>query len=174
MKTGELTRFLTENVEPLSHPIYGNRYRAAARLTDGTYLPCVVFQSKKTQVELALRRFKQVRWKASQYKAVIESFVSKGSRVADYDLKAVEMSPYAWPVELLNTIHGETTMGWTAFVAEMTDATMHPYGTQFSLRVLRASGRLFVLANTQDLQRDGVLADGRAARILDAVIYRYG
>ncbi|SRR5216684_934102 len=131
MKSNELAKFVTDNIEPLKDSIYGNRYRAAAHLTDGTYLPCVVFQSRQAQVQLALRRFKELRWKRSQYRGVVETFVSGGSHVAEYNLKAVEISPFAWPLGLLKTIHGETTMGWTAFVAEMNDGTMHSYGTQF-------------------------------------------
>ena len=61
IKPDELAGFLKNNIEPLSDQIYGNRYRAAARLTDDTYLPCVVFQGRKSQVELALRRFDQLR-----------------------------------------------------------------------------------------------------------------
>ncbi len=132
MNPDDLRKFLTENIEPLEDSIYGHRYRAAAYLTDGTYLPCVVFQSKKAQLELALRRFKQLRWNRSQYRGVVEVFVAGGSRVAEHHLKSVEISPYAWPPELLRTVHGETTMGWTAFVAEMKDGTMHSYGTQFN------------------------------------------
>ena len=74
MRDEELTRFVRDNIEPLKDSIYGNRYRAAARLSDGTYLPCVVFQSKQAQVKLALRRFKELRWKRSQYEAVVETF----------------------------------------------------------------------------------------------------
>ncbi len=131
MRDDELTRFVRDNIAPLKHSIYENRYRAAAWLNDGTYLPCVVFQSKQAQVNLALRRFKELRWKRSQYEAVVETFVASGSRVAGYHIKAVEVSPFAWPAELLRTIHGETTMGWTAFVAEMKDGSMFSYGTQF-------------------------------------------
>ncbi len=131
MRDEELTRFVRDNIEPLPDSIYGNRYRAAARLSDGTYLLCVVFQSKEAQVRLALRRFKELRWKRSQYEAVVATFVASGSSVAGYHIKAVEVSQFAWPVELLRTIHGETTMGWTAFVAEMKDGSMFSYGTQF-------------------------------------------
>jgi len=63
---------------------------------------------------------------------VVESFVASGSRLADYEIKTVEPSPFAWPLETLKTIYGETTMGWTAFVVEMKDGTMHSYGTRFS------------------------------------------
>ena len=131
MKLAELTKFLRENIEPLKDVNRGERYRAAAHLNDGTYLPCVVFEGKQAWVELALRRFKQVRWKRAHYRMVVESFVAGGSRVAEYDLKTVEISPFAWPIELMRTIHGETTMGWTAFVAEMKDGTMYSYGTEF-------------------------------------------
>lgn len=78
-----------------------------------------------------MRRFKELRWKREQYRSVIECFVSSGSHVAEYHVQDIEVSPFAWPMELLRTIHGETSMGWTAFVAEMKDGTMYSYGTQF-------------------------------------------
>lgn len=132
MTLEEMAAFVLRNVEPLTDRIYGNRYRVAAHLKDGTYLPCVVLQGKRAQVDLALRRFKELRWKRSQYESVVESFVSAGSRVADYHLWDVEVSPFAWPLDILKQIHGETTMGWTAFVVEMRDGTMHSYGTPFN------------------------------------------
>jgi hypothetical protein len=127
----EIAKFVKNAIEPLTGSIYGNRYRAAAYLLDGTHLPCVVFQSKRTQIDLFLRRMKELRWKSSPKKALVASFVTGGSRIAYYDLKSVEKSPFAWPSTVLQTIHGETTMGWTAFVAEMRDGTMHSYGTDF-------------------------------------------
>ena len=126
-----LLEVLRKNIQPLDDPIYGPRFRVAGRLRDDTYLPCVVIQSRKATVDLALRRFKETRWRRSDYRRVVETFVSSGSRVADYDLKSVETSPFAWPVDILRTIHGETTMGWTAFVAEMKDGSMHSYGTTY-------------------------------------------
>ncbi len=132
IKTEDLTNFLKSSIEPLADQIYGNRYRAAVRLTDNTYLPCVVFQSKKLQVELALRRFDQLRGQPGQYKMVVESFVAGGSHIADYEIKSVEASPYAWPLATLKKIHGETAMSWTAFVVEMQDGSMHSYGTSFN------------------------------------------
>jgi hypothetical protein len=127
----ELANFLKTSIEPLTDQIYGNRYRAAARLIDGTYLPCVVFQSRKAQVDLALRRFDQLRDQSEQYRAVVEVFAAGGSRVSDYEIKVVEPSPFAWPFEILRTIHGETVMSWTAFVVEMKDGTKHSYGSSF-------------------------------------------
>ena len=132
IKLDELVRFLTDNIEPLTDRIYGNRYRASVRLTDDTYLPCVVFQSKKLQVDLALRRFDQLRSDPSQYKMVVETFAACGSRLNDYQIKAVEPSPYAWPLAVLKQIHGETVMSWTAFVVEMGDGKLFSYGTSFS------------------------------------------
>ncbi len=64
---------------------------------------------------------------------MVESFATGGSRIAEYDVKTVEISPFAWPIELMKTIHGETTMGWTAFVTEMKDGTMYSYGTDFRM-----------------------------------------
>jgi hypothetical protein len=127
----DLLKFLKSSIEPIEDTIYGNRYRSAVRLLDGTYLPCVVFQSRKSRVELALHRFDQLRAVPSQYKMVVESLVAGGSIVDDYQISAVEPSPYAWPLAILKQIHGETAMSWTAFVVEMTDGTMYSYGTSF-------------------------------------------
>jgi hypothetical protein len=132
MKSDEVWQFLRKNVEPVKDPIRGNRYRAAAHLIDGTYLPCVVFESTQARVELALRRFSEFAKNDAKYRKVVESFVAGGSHVADYYLSDVEVSPFAWPIELLTNIHGETIMSWTAFVAEMKDGTMYSYGTPFN------------------------------------------
>ncbi len=131
VKPDDLANFLTSKVEPLPDRIYGNRYRAAVRLTDDTHLPCVVFQSRQSQVELALRRFDQLRSQPEQYKSVVEVFVAGGSRLNDYEISEVEPSPYAWPLAILKQIQGETVMSWTAFVVEMSDGTMYSYGTSF-------------------------------------------
>jgi hypothetical protein len=133
MKSDELSQFLRDNVEPVKDPIRGNRYRAAAHLIDGTYLPCVVFESTQARVELALRRFSELAKNDAKYRTVVESFVARGSHIADYYVSDVEVSPFAWPVELLRNIHGETIMSWTAFVAEMKDGTMYSYGTPFNM-----------------------------------------
>lgn len=128
----DIASFLKASIDPLNDSIYGNRYRAAAYLTDGTYLPCVVFQSEKKQVELFQRRMKDLESKPSQQRDVTAVFVAAGSRVNSFDLKSVEPSPYAWPFAILKTIQGETAMGWTAFVAEMRDGTLYSYGTSFN------------------------------------------
>ncbi len=134
-QTRELVTFLKNNIEPLDDQIYSNLYRAAVRLKDETFLPCVIFHSKKAQVELALRRFKELQGQPSQYRMVVESFVATGSHIADYEIKAVEPSPFAWPLTVLKQIHGETVMSWTAFAVEMKDGTMYSYGTTFSSEV---------------------------------------
>jgi hypothetical protein len=127
----EIAHFVKQSVEPLPDSIYGPRYRASAYLLDGTYLPCVVFQCEKTQVALFSKRMKDLQKEPKQQRVITTSFVAAGNRVNHFDLKLVEHSPYAWPLATLKTIHGETTMGWTAFVAEMQDGTMYSYGTSF-------------------------------------------
>jgi hypothetical protein len=131
IKVESLIEFLKGGIQPLSDNIYGNRYRAAVRLVDDTYLPCVVFQSRRSNVELALRRFNELRDQPSQYRTVVESFVSNGSHIAEYEIQSVESSPFAWPISILREIRGETVMGWTAFVVEMMDGAMHSFGTSF-------------------------------------------
>lgn len=128
----KLAQYLRDSIEPLPDKLFGDRYRAAARLLDGTYIPCIVFQSRRSQVELALRRFEELRSQPAQYRMVVGSFVSQGSHIADYNIGSVERSPFAWPISTLGQIKGETVMGWTAFVVEMKDGSMHSYGTSFS------------------------------------------
>jgi hypothetical protein len=171
MRDDELTRFVRDNIEPLEDSIYGNRYRAAARLSDGTYLPCVVFQSKQAQTKLALRRFKELRWKRSQYEAVVESFVASGSSVAGYHIKGVELSPFAWPAELLRTIHGETSMGWTAFVAEMKDGSMFSYGTQFCVEFFDLPAG-YTYADVQQIHSGMVYSKTRGLEAFSADAYK--
>ena len=74
MNKFDIIEFLKAEVEPLPDRIYGNRYRASAYLIDGTYLPCVVFQSKGKQVDLALKRFEQEKNQPDQYRMVVEVF----------------------------------------------------------------------------------------------------
>ncbi len=127
MSAAEIASYLKAEIEPLEDKFYGDRYRVAAYLIDGTYLPCVVFQNKRRLVELALRRIAETKLDRS----VVETFVAGRSSVASYDVARVEPSPFAWPRAMLRQIHGETTMGWTAFVAVMNDGIRFSYGTQF-------------------------------------------
>jgi hypothetical protein len=129
MRSEEITKFLRENVEPLKSTVHGDRYRASVRLNDGFQLPCVVFQSRDRWVDLALRRFAQLREKADEYRRVVEAFIADTPSVAQHTIQEVAASPFAWPASLLRAIEGETTMGWTSFVVEMADGTMYSYGT---------------------------------------------
>jgi hypothetical protein len=130
IKSSEILSFLKGNVEPLDAPFYGKRYRSSVKLTDGVLLPCVVFQQREDRVQLALKRFKEA--KGDQYLDVVRAFVSKGANVSEWQIASVDVSPWAFPVALLKTIHGETAMGWTSFVVEMQDGSMHSFGTTFS------------------------------------------
>jgi hypothetical protein len=133
MKEDEINGYLISNIEPLVFLHYSNKYRASVILVDGTELPCVVFESKKHQVDLAIKRFKENNKPQELYRTIVESFVTNRSTLAWYEIKSVKASPFAWPVSILNNIHGETTMGWTAFVVEMDDGRYFSYGTSFSI-----------------------------------------
>lgn len=78
MSDAEIAGYLQAEIEPLKDNIYGNRYRVAAYLIDGTYLPCVVFQSKRKLVELALRRLAETKTD----RGVVGSFVAGLSSIA--------------------------------------------------------------------------------------------
>jgi hypothetical protein len=134
----KIIRFLKDNIEPLDDSIYGLSYRASAYLTDGIYLPCVIFRNPKSTVNLALRRFKEEQKgngifgkSAASYFKIVEHFVTSGNRINDYDIEKVEKSKYAFPISILKQIHGETTMGWTGFAAKMKDGKYVGFGTSF-------------------------------------------
>ncbi|MCL2848195.1 MAG: hypothetical protein FWE13_05590 [Firmicutes bacterium] len=54
----EIIEFLQKNIEPLKNGDYGAGYRASMYLTDGTFLPCVMFQNSSRIINLAKKRFK--------------------------------------------------------------------------------------------------------------------
>lgn len=128
----KIAEFLMENVKPLKGDYTGQPYRASAYLRDGTYLPCVAFTNPTTIVDLALKRFAETAKREAEYHMVVESFVAGGARVPIYEVERVELSPYAWPEELLDQIHGETVMGWTSFAATMKDGKNFTFGTNYS------------------------------------------
>ncbi len=134
----KIIKFLKDNIEPIEDNIYGLGYRASANLTDGTYLPCVIFRNPKSTVNLALRRFKEEQKgkgifgkSAASYFKIVEHFVTSGNRINDYDIDKVEKSKYAFPISILRQIRGETTMGWTGFAAKMKDGNYFGFGTRF-------------------------------------------
>jgi hypothetical protein len=107
--SNDIYDFLRTNIVPLKSEKGGNMYRVSAYLTDGTYLPCVIFCSAS------------------------EKFGANGNRVNVYDLARIEQCRYAFPIEIIRQIRGETRMGWTGFVAKMKDAKMFPFGTDYSM-----------------------------------------
>ena len=139
MTTEEKIKFLKDNIEPLSDKIYGDGFRASAYLKDGTFLPCVRFRNSKPITELAIKRFDEKRKGNSffsrdskvGYNNIVKIFVTKGNKINDYDIERIEKSPFAFPKEILDQIHGETTMGWTGFCVKMTDGKIFGYGSSF-------------------------------------------
>jgi hypothetical protein len=98
-----------------------------------------VLHSKRKLVELAKRRFtEEINGQGriggdDPFGQIVSSFVACGNRINDYDVKSVTVSRFAPPLSLLRQIHGETTMGWTGWVFEMSDGKMFPYGSSFSM-----------------------------------------
>ena len=134
----EIINFLKSNIEPLGDSIYGAGYRAAVYLTDGTYLPCVIFRNSKKTVKLAIKRFKEkqsgrsiVKYASNEYYETVKNFVTKGNCINDYDIASVEISKYAFPISILKQIEGETGMGWTGFAAKMKNDQYFGFSTGF-------------------------------------------
>ena len=138
----DIIRFLRDKIEPLDDDVYGAGYRASVHLTDGTFLPCVVFRNPKTIVDLAIRRFKEElsgksifrRSSGLGYREIVKAFVTSGNCIKDYDIDRVEKSRFAFPLAIQKQIRGETTMGWTGFVAKMKDDKFFGFGTTFSFQ----------------------------------------
>ncbi len=130
--TDEIINFLRNNVEPLEDNIYGPGYRASVYLTDGTFLPCVIFRNPESTIKFAKQRFDEERnTPAVGYDPVIKVFVTAGNRINDYDVARVEKSRYALPIPVLKQIEGETTMSWTGFAVKMKDGKLFGFGTTF-------------------------------------------
>lgn len=128
-----------DTVEPLEDSIYGPKYRCALTLKDGTALPCAILQSKSKIVELAKRRIREEQSGKGKlggpdpYGQIVSVFATGGSRINDYDVVDAAPSRFAPPLALLRQILGETTMGWTGWVFEMSDGKLFPYESSFSM-----------------------------------------
>ncbi len=133
MRTEDIVEFVRKHVEPLpAYPPYGERYRVAATMIDGTPLPCVVIESASRTVDLALKRIDETRKSSDPYmgyRAIVTSFATRGNSVNDYDLKELAQSRFAIPVARMNEIGGETSMSWTEFYAVMKDGAEFRFGT---------------------------------------------
>jgi hypothetical protein len=135
MQIDEIITFVTNNIEPLpAYPPFGDRYRVAATMTDGTLLPCVVIEDRSRAVDLAIKRFKETQHLSDPYmgfRAIVATFVTKGNRVNDYDISKLAVSPFAIPVSRMREIGGEMSMSWTEFYARMNDGVEFRFGTTF-------------------------------------------
>ena len=138
-KKQDIIKFLKEHIEPLENNIYGAGYRASAYLTDGTFLPCVVFRNSRNTINLAIRRFKEEQTGKSVFSKssglgyfdIVKNFVTKGNCINEYDIERVEKSAFAFPLSIQQQIKGETTMGWTGFVVKMKDGKYFGFGSSF-------------------------------------------
>ena len=140
-----MVEFARTNLEPMVDLAGAPAYRCSAYLTDGVYLPCVLLASSEAHTALALRRFDETRKDAlipklfggkrfgngMRYGDIVKNFVITGNRLNHYDVARLEASPYAISLERLSEIEGETSMGWTQFTVEMSDGSLHPFGTTF-------------------------------------------
>jgi len=185
----DIIKFLKDNVEPLEDNAYGPGYRASVYLTDGTFLPCVIFRNSKTVVNLAIRRFKEEqsgkgifnRSSGIGYYNIVKTFVASGNCINNYDIDRVEKSKFAFPLSM--QIHGETTMGWTGFAIKMKDGKLFGYGTTFRWEFFQMPEGYSVDDIEEIINHSYVLKNGelrshrqgshtRLEEYKDAVIYR--
>jgi hypothetical protein len=136
MKNTEIIQFLKENVEPLKNDIFGDGYRVAVHLTDGTFLPCVIFRNPRTITELVIKRFRNEHngvglfgRKIKDYYENVKYFATYGNRIKEYYIDSISLSKYAFPISVLQQIGSETAMGWTGFKVRMKDGSIFKFGT---------------------------------------------
>ncbi len=139
MELREIVDYLKSRVEPLEDSLYGNGYRVSAYLKDGTYLPCVIFRNSAAITNLAIKRFKDETTGKSifsrspdlGYYEIVKTFVSSGNRINHYDIEKIELSKYAFPIDTIKKLRGESKMGWTGFVGKMKDEKLYSFGTDW-------------------------------------------
>ena len=132
--------FIDGEQEPLNDPIYGDGYRCSVDLKDGTHLPCVIIRRNDRYLDLAIRRFDEERSgkgalksASDPYREIIKNFLTGKNSVSFHEIKTIRKSRYAIPRRVLDQVEGETAMGWTGFVLEMSDGAAFSYGTAFAV-----------------------------------------
>ena len=122
-----VVKFLKESIIPFENNMYGKGFKSSVYLTDGTYLPCVIFYNSAKIISLSIKSFKAEKSISSYNK--IKSFVAKGNRLNAYDISKIEKSKFTFPTSIHRQIQGETSMGWTGFVVKMKDGKSFSFGT---------------------------------------------
>ncbi len=128
-KPADLIRFLKDHIEPLEDEIYGQSYRAAVYLKDGTFIPCVIFRNFQLVTQLAFERFRtalirgwtEKKIRGVGYAHMIRHFSINNKRVKFSEIKKIEPSSFAFPNKFLQLIETETGEGWTGFTCKMKD-----------------------------------------------------
>jgi hypothetical protein len=190
-QTEEIIEFLKNNIEPLEDNNYGLGYRSSVYLTDGTFLPCVIFRNPEIVVNLAIKRFKEEqkgkgifnRSSGLGYYDIVKNFVTNGNCINYYDIDRVEKSKFAFPLKIQKQIEGETTMGWTCFAAKMKDGKHFGFGTTFLYQFFQMPNDYSVddieeIINHSYVLRSGELRSHREGFVTrpdeykDAIVYR--
>ena len=139
----DIIKFAEANLERVVGPHGGPAYRAAATLTDGVHLPCVLIASVESHLELALRRFEEARLDGLKpegqrrfghrmaYRDIVETFTARNNCVRHFDIAKLERSRFAIPLARLREVSGETSMSWTQFSVVMRDGAEFGFGTTF-------------------------------------------
>jgi len=139
MTIGEKIQFIKNSIEPIADSAYGDGYRASVYLVDGTYIPCVRFLNSKLRTEFAIKRLEEERkgqgifnrTLSKRYKELVQLYVTNGNSINEYDIDRIEVSDFAFPINILHQIRGETTMGYTGFCAKMRDGKIFGFGSRF-------------------------------------------
>lgn len=133
----EKVEYLKANI---SADIYGDgnkSYRAAARMTDGTFLPCVQFSNPNPRIEHVFDRLKAAlngriiddNLQLSDVLVPIQ-IAMINNNIQHWEIACIEPSPFAFPPEVFQKIYGETTMGWTGFATRMLDDKYFGFGSR--------------------------------------------
>jgi len=159
----EITRFLLAEVEPVFHFQTGEKsFRAAVRLSDGAYFPCVEFKSASQLVDRSIHKFDELKDETvrRKYRDQVYITLCLNNMISPRCICSVERSSYALPAN-----HRELLRD--AFDAFGLDI----YGNYLSCVAVMDDGKKFYFSFTVDPETNFLdLPDGYTADQIIQVI----
>jgi len=126
---GLLNALANLGIEEVPPEFGGPGFRCAARLNDGTHLPCVLVQPigpyadrRREMIEAEFRGEGSYALFPDPLRESIKSELNWSNRVASHHIARIEPSRFAIPISLLKQVRGETAMSFWLFALETAEA----------------------------------------------------
>jgi hypothetical protein len=110
-------------------------FRCAARLLDGTYLPCVLLCEARARIDavVAIANRSDAPDYDVLYPSLLSTLAVSGNRVEAALVAELEQCPYAIPWSLLSTLSDGLNPDPVEFTAQMDDGVAFSFGTAWDL-----------------------------------------